>query len=196
MIMRDTHDIGTPIANREPVDGKNSLRLLPWCGKINLRGDPHNAEFMRAAGGVLQLTLPDKADAVAVGQRGMPIVFRLGPDEWLVHCELDEAETLRNQLAQSLARIHHSATEVSDYYAVLELQGEDAAAILARGCPLDLAERNFPAGQCAQTRFGNASVLLYRPPPPRDAPPTFLIQTRWSFTEYVWDYLTQAIGFV
>lgn len=177
----------SPGGGREPVAGHTTLRELPWCGKINLRGDANDAQFVEAARAALGVPLPLAANTTASGD-GMTI-FWLGPDEWLLHCALERAQELRRQLTQALGGIHHAATEVTDYYTVLELQGEAAAAALARGCPLDLHENVFPAGQCAQTRFGNASVLLYKP----EAAPCFAIQVRWSFTEYVWDYLVSAL---
>ena len=130
--------------------------------------------------------MPRKANTVA--EHGGLFAFWLGPDEWLVHCELAHTEKIMQQLAESLAATNYAATEVTDYYTVLELSGESAAAALARGCPLDLHPRAFKPGGCAQTRFGNASVLLHRVEAAR-----FNVQVRWSFTEYVWDYLARAI---
>jgi len=177
----------SPAGHRTPVDGDTCLRELPWCGKINLRGDPGDSRFVSAAADALGVALPLEVNTSAPG--GRVTVFHLGPDEWLAHCELDGAAALLQQLRRRLAPLHHAATEVTDYYTVLELHGPDAAAALARGCPLDLHERVFKAGQCAQSRFGNAGILLYKPGPP----PLFQIQVRWSFAEYLWDYLASVL---
>ena len=183
----------SPAHHREPVEGKTSLRELPWCAKINLRGDPNNARFMSAAAEALGVALPTEPNTTATAKTGTETddatVFWLGPDEWLLHCNLARADTVLQQLQQKLAPLHHAATDVTDYYTVLELSGKDAAATLARGCPLDLHERVFKATHCAQTRFGNAGVLLYKP----GAEPDFQIQVRWSFAVYVWDYLAKVI---
>ena len=179
----------SPGWKRSAREGAVGLRLLPWCGKINLRGDPGDAAFVNGAGEALGMPLPPEAHLTSTSADGDGLVFWLGPDEWLVHCNLARTETLLARLTEKLAPLHHAATEVTDYYAVLELTGENAAGILARGCPLDLHERRFKAAQCAQTRFGNASVLLYKP----GAESLFHIQVRWSFTEYLWDYLVQVI---
>lgn len=181
----------SPGWNRAPVEGNPGLRELPWCGKINLRGDPNDALFLNAAGEALGMPLPLEAGTTSAGTSagGNGTVFWLGPNEWLLHCELEGTETLLQQLSGKLASMHHAATIVTDYYAVLELKGENAGAVLARGCPLDTHARRFKATQCAQTRFGNASILLYKP----GAEPSFHIQVRWSFTEYVRDYLAKVI---
>ena len=178
----------SPARRREPLEAKGggaaALRELPWRGKINLRGAA--PEFFKAARAALGLELPRDANTVAEG--GGLLAFWLGPDEWLAHCELARAEKIMQQLAENLDGTNYAATEVTDYYTVLELSGDHAAAALARGCPLDLHLRVFKPGDCAQTRFGNASVLLHRVEAAR-----FHVQVRWSFTEYVWDYLARAI---
>lgn len=181
----------SPLAHRAPVDGDVTLRELPLCGKINLRGDPGDASFTRAAADALGVALPVQANTVATNER--VTVFWLGPDEWLIHCKLNDVESLVQQLRARLAAQHFAVTEVTDYTTVLELRGDKSTEALARGCPLDLHARAFPIGACAQTRFGNASVLLYRPAQHAVvddvAGAMFCIQVRWSFAEYVWDYL-------
>lgn len=240
--------LSAPLQHRatSEVEGEITLRQLPWCGKINLRGAPDNPQFLQVARTVLGVDLPLRVDDIAIGKIAnikvdedasvgnnqrthaslnaspnensdeeddsatpvsapasapippesyaydLPIIFCLGADEWLVHCDLACAEAVRATLEKSFGETHHAATIVTDYYSLLELRGRRAAAVLARGCPLDLHPRVFTAPRCAQTRFGNASILLYQPT--TDAEPRFIIQTRWSFTEYVWDYLTVAIA--
>lgn len=185
----------SPLQQHAPLEGPLSLRELPWRGKINLRGDPGDAKFMQATADVLGVALPTVANTTATANTtdGETTLFWLGPDEWLAHCELARADAVLQQLRRDLAPFHHAATEVTDYYSVLELGGEAAADALARGCPLDLHERAFTPGQCAQTRFGNAAILLYKPGNmPRM--PCFQIQVRWSFCNYVWDYLATVIA--
>ncbi|MDD9822184.1 MAG: sarcosine oxidase subunit gamma [Gammaproteobacteria bacterium] len=194
----------SPAAGRAPVDGETRLRELPCCGKINLRGDPGDENFTRAAAEALGVGLPLAPNTVATDAR--VTVFWLGPDEWLIHLPLNDTESQLQQLRQHLAPFHHAATEVTDYYTALELRGKHAAEVLARGCPLDLHPRAFPPGACAQSRFGNASVLLYQPAQLDEGcvagdhdddnandSARFLIQVRWSFTDYVWDYLATVI---
>ncbi len=210
-------EMAAPVsATRTSRPGQTRLRELPWCGKINLRGDPTDAQFLRLVEDALTVALPLEANTTTTGKtaNGDLTLFWLGPDEWQLHCELAHTETLLARLAQHLAPVHHALTEVTDYYAVLELTGAQAAAVLARGCPLDLHDRHFPATHCAQSRFGTASVLLHKVDPdqcshmggdqpidqhgdlsdsPHDTEPSFIIQVRWSFTAYLWAYLTSVI---
>jgi len=189
------------LANRVAIDGDIILRELPPRGKINLRGEAGDGEFTAAAAATLGVALPVAANTVAVTD-GVT-VFWLGPDEWLIHCKLTDTDAWLQQLRARLTGMHFAATEVTDYFTVLELRGEQAAEVLARGCPLDLHPRAFPAGACAQTRFGNATVLLHQPAAVDNTvtntvtntvdSTVFRIQVRWSFAGYVWDYLTTVI---
>ncbi len=177
----------SPACARTGIAGENSLSELPWCGKINLRGNPQNTGFLRKSEKALVVKLPlhpntciDYLDRTT---------YWLGPDEWCIHCPIGEVGNAISQAGQALGRIHHSLVDVSDYYTVLRLEGPDAEALLAKACPLDLHPRKFCEGTCAQTRFGHASILLHR----TGRVSGFNIQVRWSFAEYVWDYLASGM---
>jgi heterotetrameric sarcosine oxidase gamma subunit len=52
-------------------------------------------------------------------------------------------------------------------YVEFAAAGQDAAAVLNAACSLDLREAAFPVATCAQTRFDQVPVLLFRPSPER-----------------------------
>jgi sarcosine oxidase subunit gamma len=177
----------SPAYNRQPVEGSNSLEELPWSGKINLRGNPDNNSFTSSVQGVLGFKLPLKAHTCA--KAGDVTCYWLGPDEWLVHCNIEKLETIIQNLKSVLSGIHSAVVDVSDYYSILKLDGPDASTLLAKACSLDLHPDEFKINACTQTRFGHASILLHK----TSANPTYLIQTRWSYTEYIWDYLLSGM---
>ncbi len=177
----------SPACNLTPVAGINSLREQPWRGKINLRGDPENTEFLEKMESALNMQLPLQPNTQHTSAERT--CYGIGPDEWLLHCPLDATAALVEALQAKLRDTHFAATAVTDYYTVLHLAGPDAAVLLARACPLDLRAGKFPVGDCAQTRFGHASILLHK----TADTPAFHIQVRWSHTEYVWSYLTSAM---
>ena len=43
---------------------------------------------------------------------------------------------------------------------MVEVTGENAGALLATDCPLDLHPREFKSGQCAQTRLAKAGATI------------------------------------
>ena len=103
-------------------------------------------------------------------------VLWLGPDEWLV---LGGAEA---DFPGAAAAVDVSANRVP-----LELVGDDAAAVLAQGCALDLDR--FEPGRCAQTLLARAQVILLRPEPER-----WLILVRPSFATYLRAWLNDALS--
>ena len=100
----------------------------------------------------------------------------LGPDEWLV---LGATEADYPDAA--------AAVDVSANRVAFDLAGEDAAAVLARGCALDLDR--FEPGDCAQTLLARAQVILSRPDPA-----TWRILVRPSFARYLRGWLEDAIA--
>ncbi len=177
----------SPACNLDPIEGRNRLREQPWRGKINLRGDPENRKFLANAESVLDIRLPLQPNT----QRASAdrTCYWTGPDEWLLHCPLAATGPMVRALQAKLRDTHHAVTEVTDYYTVLHLTGPDTIALLSRACPLDLHLAKFTVGDCTQTRFGHASILLHK----TGDTPAFDIQVRWSYTEYVWDYLASAM---
>ena len=173
---------------REKIEGTNSLREMALEGKLNIRGNAADASFLAAIRDSLGLELPVTANTCNEYQSRR--LYWLGPDEWLLHCDLDETDALQQSLETALEGVHHAVTDVSDYYTVLRLGGPDARSLLRKGCPLDLHHDCFPAGNIAQTRFGHASVLLHY----RDDGETWDIQLRWSYAEYLWDYLVSGMA--
>ncbi len=114
---------------------------------------------------VLRLADPAAAPGLAlpakVGARsaeGARTALCLGPDEWLV--EAPEAE--RDALLAALAAIARpsSAVEVSDREITWAIEGPAALALLATGCPRDLAA--MPVGAGARTVFDTAQVVVTR----------------------------------
>ena len=100
----------------------------------------------------------------------------LGPDEWLVLGGREE------DYADQPAAVDVSANRIC-----LELSGEGAADVLARGCALDLHPSVFPPGRCAQTLVARAQVILYRP-----EEHTFRLLVRPSFADYLRAWLRDA----
>ena len=177
----------SPACNLDPIAGRNNLREQPWRGKINLRGDPENRQFLANAESVLGIQLPLQPNTQHASAD--QTCYWTGPNEWLLHCRLSATGPIVKALKAKLRDTHFAVTEVTDYYTVLHLDGADSIALLSKACPLDLHPAKFTVGDCAQTRFGHASILLHK----TGDTPAFDIQARWSYIEYVWNYLVSAM---
>jgi sarcosine oxidase subunit gamma len=84
----------------------------------------------------------------------------LGPDEWLVTSEAEQAADVVRDLEARLDGRHRSVLDVSAGRVAIELGGEDRFELLAAGCGLDLHPRSWRSGMCAQTLLAHVAVLL------------------------------------
>jgi sarcosine oxidase subunit gamma len=150
---------------------------------VNLRGDPSDAAFLAAARGVLGFEPPRAANTTASG--GGHVAYWLGPDEWLL--ATGDSGSLARALKQALAGTFAAVTEVGGGNEVLVLPAATARESLAAECPLDLDPRAFGPGQCAQTRFAHAVVLL-RPLDNGDME----VIVRRSFADYLRQHLSHG----
>jgi heterotetrameric sarcosine oxidase gamma subunit len=132
--------------------------------------------------------LPPQVDVRGAPQPGFPVepnsaaelgertVLWLGPDEWLV---LGGTEADYPDAA--------AAVDVSSNRVAFELEGDDAADVLAQGCSLDLDR--FDRGRCAQTLLARAPVILFR-----RGEETWGVLVRPSLANYVRDWLRDALA--
>ncbi len=178
----------SPAYNRANIDGPISLEELPWCGKIILRGNPQNRQLIKNVESVFGLKLPVESNTCIQDKTHQ--IFWLGPNEWIVYCELAETQNKIASLKSALSELHSAIVDVSDYYTILRLSGPESTRLITKACPLDLHPDKFPKGSCTQTRFGHAGILLHK----FSDTPGYDIQIRWSYTEYVWDYLKSGIN--
>ncbi|MBV8626513.1 MAG: sarcosine oxidase subunit gamma, partial [Paraburkholderia sp.] len=136
-------------ANQAAASKKFRLNERPFLELVNLRGDPADAAFAGAVESVTGCRPPAKPNTVARGN-GYDVLW-LGPDEFLVRSQQQQAGTLEAKLREALAGQFASAVDVGSGYTVLEVSGEKVRDVIARGCPLDLHPRVLAPGQCAQS---------------------------------------------
>ncbi len=196
----------TPLAGMVSPTAGITLTETPYVGKVNIRGDAGDPKFADAVAKVVGVALPIEPNTVAdagiaaapnlpvsdTGEHtaagGSNVVYWLGPDEWLVHTPPNGESRLVEDLRTALDGIHAAVTDVSDYYVVIDVTGPHARDVLARGCPLDLHASKFDTGQCAQSVFAHASILLHQ----TTTAPSYRIQVRWTYAQYLWSYLADA----
>ena len=155
-----------------------AVRVLAPAARYVLRGP----ETVRAAAeAALRIALPASACRASVS--GAQAALWLGPDEWLLLVTPRAADALRAALAGQA----HSLVDVGHRQVALEVQGPDAAALLAAGCPLDLDPGAFPVGMCTRTMLAKAEVILWR-----TEPEVFRLEVWRSFAAYVGLFLTEA----
>ncbi|MFT5259387.1 MAG: sarcosine oxidase subunit gamma [Saprospiraceae bacterium] len=186
--MTNQTTIQTPLAAKEPVElAGTRLSEMPLCGKITLRGNSDNKAFVAAIKKATGLALPIEANTF--NQKGSSMLSWTGPNEWMLHCEIDACLTMVDKLRTALADQHAAIVDVSDYYTMVELSGPLAKKVIANGSPFDTHHTQFTTGQCTQTRFGHAGILMNQ----MDDNPTYHIQIRWSYADYLFGYMHDAL---
>ena len=183
-------DSSTPPITRSPLadkiaGGPLNLREITEQTLINVRGQAADTSWMQRMQNVLGVLLPTTPNSTATARA---TVFWLGPDEWIVRTNDGQRQELLSELQTTTNDAHATVVDVSDYYTVLRLSGAHACDALAVACPLDFHSDVFRTGNCAQSHYARAAVLLHR----LDDAPTFDLQVRWSFADYVWEYLQAA----
>ena len=156
------------------------------ASRIDLRGDAHDARFVRAVQSVTDLRLPHDASAPATGL--LASILWLGPDQWLVSSDAQAGEGLAASLRTALQGIPGAVTDVGHARIVYAVSGSNARCVLAKGCPLDLHERAFPPGRSAQTLLAKVPVIVHR----CAAEPSFDLFVPRSFRDYAWNWLQTA----
>jgi sarcosine oxidase subunit gamma len=159
-------------------------------GKIDLRGDPTDRAFMAAVGRCLDMLLPTEPCSSAT-QNSVTALW-LGPDQWLVTCPASDTVFFIKTLRDALEEVRHALTDVTDGRVALRLAGPNARDVLAKGCPLDLHPRAFPAGRCAQSLLAKASVLIHLALDDPQAGPSFDLHVARSFSHYLFSWLEDA----
>lgn len=106
-------------------------------------------------------------------------IARLGPDEW--HALLPAGTELPLVEGKPLAVIDVSARSVG-----IVVEGPGAAALIERGCPLDLAQ--FAPGRATRTVFETVEMHLWALAPER-----YHVDVWRSFAPWLWNSLAEAI---
>jgi sarcosine oxidase subunit gamma len=137
--------------------------LLPWQaadGSVLIEEIPITRQFGvrrrgRASAYLAGLPLPLEPNRVTA--MGAVRVLWLGPDEWLV----TTTEGSEAGLGERLVRIEGATiTDLSSSRAVIAVSGPAARRLLEAGCGLDLHQRAFAPGDCAQTLLARVPVII------------------------------------
>jgi sarcosine oxidase subunit gamma len=170
----------------EPRGGAPRIEEKPFQGFINLRGRSDNTGFQAATLKVLGCEPPNAPNTVI--DSGDNRIYWLGPDEWLIMTPGGQQDDLKARLHKALSGLFSAVVDNTSGLTTLHITGDNAAALLATDCPLDLHPREFKAGQCAQTRLAKAGMTLS----PLANGAGFEVIIRRSFADYLLLWLQDA----
>lgn len=173
-------ELGEPVGNAPLIEEK------PFLGYVNLRGRSDNTKFLAGALKVLGCEPPTTANTVVESSNYR--IYWLGPDEWLIVTPAGGQGQLKAELLSAMKDAFCSVVDNSSGLTMIHVSGENAAALLATDCPLDLHPREFKPGQCAQTRLAKAGMMLS----PLADNSGFEVIIRRSFADYLLLWLQEA----
>ena len=145
--------------NKENYNGV-SIYERDLVGKINLRGNSTDKEFMKNIGTVLDLVLPIEAN-VRVSNNNISIIW-LGPNEWLIETPIAETQKVLTMLKSALNQQKTAITDVTFNKTVLRLEGEHVFTLLSKFLVINLEETLKTNYSVAQTIFIKIPILLIR----------------------------------
>ena len=163
----------------EPKGSAPTITEVPFLGYLNLRGKSSNTAFLAAILKTLGSEPPLEANTMV--ESGDYRIYWLGPDEWLVVTPTGQQGKVQAELLKALKGVFASVVDNSSGLTMVEVTGENASALLATDCPLDLHPREFRPGQCAQTRLAKAGMTIA----PLRKGNGFEVIIRRSFADYL-----------
>lgn len=125
-----------------------------------------------------------------------PCCLWTAPDEWMV-LSSRPAQQLVEQLSAALPDTF-TVTNLSDSRCAIEISGEAAPLLLAKGCGLDFHPSVFGVGQCAQTLFDQVDIMIQPISTPRESIHAksdgigYRLLVARSHAAYLWRWLTDA----
>ncbi|MDH3762769.1 MAG: sarcosine oxidase subunit gamma [Gammaproteobacteria bacterium] len=170
----------------EPRGEAPRIEEKPFLGYLNLRGRAGHTGFIAGVLKVLGIEAPTEANTMI--EAGDNRVFWLGPDEWLVVTPAGQQAKLKADLQAALNGVFSSVVDNSSGLTTIHVSGDNAAALIATDCPLDLHARAFKPGQCAQTRLARAGMTIS----PLSDGSGFELIIRRSFADYLLLWLQEA----
>ena len=161
------------------------LRERPFVDLVTVRGSVRDGQFSETL--LLNVGCKPQATPNKASRGPKSDVLWLGPDEWLVVGHEASDGKLSRELQHAFSGKFVAVVDVSSGYTVLELNGRAVREVLSRGCPLDLDANTFRVGDCAQSHYFKASIILHRM-----GEDSFELVIRRSFADYFCRMLVDA----
>ena len=142
---------------------KNGITIeeLPFVGKINLRGNTKDRDFLSNAGSVLDVLIPTEPNTIITNTE-LQIIW-LSPNEWLLSFFKNENFIkIFNELNTRLNTEKTSITDISENKTVIRIEGDKTTELLRKFMILNIDEALKDNLKVAQTIFVKIPILIIR----------------------------------
>ena len=164
-----------------------SIQEIPFVGKINLRGDKNDRDFLSNVGSILNIIIPLEPNTKVQNEELQAIW--LSPNEWLLsYIKNDNFLDTLNKLYNQLNPEKTSVTDTSENKTIIRIEGKNTIQLLRKFLVLDIDNILRDNSRVAQTIFVKIPILLIRNNVDKDKP-SFDIHVNRSHTNYLKDLL-------
>jgi len=142
---------------------KNGITIeeLPFVGKINLRGNTKDRDFLSNAGSVLDVLIPTEPNTIITNTE-LQIIW-LSPNEWLLSFLKNENFIkIFNELNTKLNPEKTSITDISENKTIIRVEGDKTTELLRKFMVLNIDEALGNNLKVAQTIFVKIPILIIR----------------------------------
>ena len=138
-----------------------SIEEIPFIGKLNLRGNAKDKNFLSDAGSVLDTLLPLDPN-IKVENTKFQVIW-LSPNEWLIRfIKNDIFFKIYSQLNVQLNSEKTSVTDTSENRTIIRIEGKKSVELLRKFMILDIDKVLKDNSRVAQTIFVKIPVLIIR----------------------------------
>ena len=168
---------------------KNGITIeeLPFVGKINLRGNTKDRDFLSNAGSVLDVLIPIEPNTIITNTE-LQIIW-LSPNEWLLSFLKNENFIkIFNELNNKLNPEKTSITDISENKTIIRVEGDKTTELLRKFMVLNIDDALGNNLKVAQTIFVKIPILIIRNHL-NEEKQSFDIHVNRSHTNYLRDLL-------
>jgi len=142
---------------------KNGITIeeLPFVGKINLRGNTKDRDFLSNVGSVLDVLIPTEPNTIITNTE-LQIIW-LSPNEWLLSFLKNENFIkIFNELNTKLNPEKTSITDISENKTIIRVEGDKTTELLRKFMVLNIDDALGSNLKVAQTIFVKIPILIIR----------------------------------
>ena len=163
------------------------IKEMPFVGKINLRGNAKDRDFIGNTGSVLDILIPTEPNTKI--QNKIFQVIWLSPNEWLISfLNDDHFVRIFEELNIKLNPEKTSVTDISENKTIIRIEGNKTTELLKKFMVLDIDNTLNNNLRVAQTIFVKIPILIIRNHLNQEKQ-SFDIHVNRSHTNYLRDIL-------
>ena len=146
----------SPLGNAT-FDGFCKVKEIGPLGMISLRAKADVKELAKAVKAAVGTSVPAQRRIEIAGERACGW---MSPDEYLLILPYAETGAAMEAIAAAMGGAHHLAAVVSDARAVFRVEGEKAAQVLSKLCPVDFD--TLEPGELRRTRAAQVAAAFWK----------------------------------